>query len=594
MAKNHIDLPRYCELHPRDYGELQAFRERRVEHILEYLGSNFGTDGIENPINILSQFVNTVVRQLVGSNPRGLVTSFNRSLRPFAEASTDDMNRRLKKMRYDEILAERVVHAMFLIGIGYRAIVAPAASRFGGYASVVGQVGVCNIDFEDFCCDTSVADISKGEYQCHDYDAHLDDVKNCKLFRASMRKDIQRSEPKLFNDGGDRKVGSLNMRAGSNFERYEEYVRLRQTWWPRYRLITTHAVDYEFDEPLLEQDWVGPDCGPYEYLSLQQKAPGKLLAKAPIMDLVDVARSINHHWKHLDNQASQQKSVTGFQDEEDAAAVNKAEQGASVHLKNPQGVVPLKMFGVDQELALWTANSRELFNELSGTRALGGLSSSSKTATQEKLVAQSASELIQAWGSKVTKSAERDMDALGWFFWNNPHQKLQSTYQLPGMPDVTADRSVAPEDRAKIPWDEMDLEIDAYSLNHVPPGQRAQILDDMVKNVFIPFAPLFQRPGVGKMLEKYTAFKAKYHNMPEINELAESIIGVQGDPQMGAAEGPPQDQPMQPPGQETVHTRISQPGMTDKGQSQVLQQLMAGGRKPAGAGAGGLGQMGAA
>ncbi len=576
---------------PRDYAELEAFRAKRVNHVAEYLGSEYGLGGIENPIPVLSQFVNTVVRQLVGSDPRALITTFDRSLRSFSEAAQDDMNRRLKKMRYDDILAERVAHAMFLIGIRYCAITAPADSRFGGYRRVPGQVSICNIDFEDFCCDTSVSNIPDGEYQCHMYDACFEDVKNCKLFKASMRKDLSPSDPKLFNEGGDPKIGSLGMRAVGPYDRYEEYIRMCQMYFPRYRVVITFPMDHDFDEPLLEQDWVGPECGPYDYMMLQ-KPPGKIMPKSPVMDLVSLHRSINHHFKHLDNQASEQKSLLGFLDEDDAKAVNGARQGEAVHLKNPQGTIPINLFGVDQQLALWAASEREMFNELSGTRALGGLSSSAKTATQEKLIANSASELIQAWGAIVTKSAERDMEALGWYFWNNPHQKLESTYQLPGMPDVSADRSVTPEERSLVPWSDMQLQIDAFSLNHVPPGQRAQIIDEMVRNVFIPMAPMFAQPGVGQMLEKYINFKAKYHNMPELAELAEPLIGAQGEPMAEPTQGG--DEPMQPSAQETVHTRVSQPGMTDKGHGQMLQQLMAGGRQPAGAGAGGLGQMGAA
>jgi hypothetical protein len=588
VAKQQIDLPKWREVQERDYAQLEAFRVKHATHIAEYLGSNYGTGGIENPINVLSQFVNTVVRQLVGSDPRALISTFNRTLRAFAEAAQDDENRRLKKMRYDEILANSVVDAMFLMGIRYRAITAPIESRLG-YYRVPGEVGICNIAFEDWCCDTSVSCIEDGEYQMHFFDAHYEDVKNCKLFSGAKRKDLQPSEPTMFNPGGSRKLRTINMSASNGFDRYEDYIRMGQVYFPRYKLVMTYAVDHDFDEPLLEQDWVGPECGPYEYLMLQRKVSGKAICKSPIMDLVDTARSINHHAKHIDNQASQQKSILGFMDEDDAREVNNAEQGRAVHLKNPQGIVPISLFGVDQPLAIHLQQQRELFNEQSGTRALGGMSASAKTATQEKMVAASASELIQSWGQMVTKSAERDMDALGWFFWNNPHQKLESTYQLPGMPDVSADRSVTPEERSVVPWSDMQLQIDAFSLTHVPPGQRAQIIDEMVRNVLIPMAPMFAQPGVGQMLEKYINFKAKYHNMPELNELAEPLIGAQGEPTAQPAEGA--EEPMQPPGQETVHTRVSQPGMTEKGNQQVLSQLMAGGKQQSGAGAKGLGQM---
>lgn len=570
----------------RDYAELQSFRENRLKHVAEYLGNHFGSGGIENPVNVISQFTNTVVRQLVGGEPRGMCSTFDRNLRPFAEAMQDDMNRRLKMMRYADILRRKTFDSIFLMGITRTAITAPAEARFGGYARAAGQVGISNIDFEDFCFDTSVKCFADCEYQAHFYDCVFDDVKSSKLYKASARKGLQPSQPTLYNEGGDAKIGMLGMRAIGPFERYEEYIRLCEVWLARYGLVVTFAVDQENDEPLLEQDWVGPDSGPYNFLCLQES--GKALPKAPIMDLIDLSRSINHHWKHLDNQASQQKSVVGYQDERDAEKLKNAGQGEFVGLANPAAVVPIKMFGIDQELSTWASIEGEKFNELSGTRALGGLSQSAKTATQEKLIADSASSLIQAWAARVIESAKRDMENLGWFFWNNPHQKLESTYQLPGMPDVSADRSVTPEQRAHIPWSEMDLDIDPYSLNFVPPAQRVQILDQMMKEVFIPLAPMYAQPGIGEMLENYTRKKAHYLNMPDLIELAESIIGTQGAATTQPADT--QSQPMQQGG-ETTHTRVSQPGMNPQAHQQVLQQLMSGGKPTEGAGAGGLGQM---
>ncbi len=569
----------------RDYSFLQPFRVQHVKHRAEYLGNQFGIGGIENPINVLSQFVNTIIRQLVGGEPRGMVTTYDRQLRPFAEAMQDDMDIRLKAMRYADILRRKVFDAAFLIGITRRAITAPAEGRYG-YARVAGEVGIWNIAFEDFCFDTSVSCIEDGEYQAHFYDACYDDVKSSTLFKASIRRDLQPSEPSLFNEGGDAKVGTLGMMAQGTYERYEDYIRMCEVWMPRYGRVLTFAVDQESEDPLLDQDWVGPECGPYDYLRLQES--GQVLPKSPVMDLILLAQSINHHHKHLDNQASQSKDIVAYQDEGDAEKLANAEQGSYQCLRNPQGVVPIKMFGVNNELATWTSMEREMFNEASGTRALGGLSSSAKTATQEKLIANSASELIQAWGAKVIQSAKRDMEALGWFFWNNPHQKLESTYQLPGMPDVSADRSVSPEQRASIPWSKMQLEIDPYSFGFVPPAQRAQILDGLMKEVIIPLAPMISRPGIGESLQKYFQLIAKYRNMPEINEIVEPLIGAQGDPSVNPAD---QGEPMQPGPQETVHTRVSQPGMTDKGHQQVLQQMMAGGTPGAGAKGGGLGQM---
>jgi hypothetical protein len=215
-------------------------------------------------------------------------------------------------------------------------------------------------------------------------------------------------------------------------------------------------------------------------------------------------------------------------------------------------------------------------------RSLGGLSTSAKTFGQEKLIADSASKMIQSMAKKTIAHAQDSMEALGWFFWNNPHQTFESTYQLPGMPDVTADRSVSPAARMQIPWEKMQLDIDPYSLTYRPPAERAAILDKMLKEVFIPFAPMFAQPGIGELLDKYTRLQAKYQNIPEIAELAETLIGSQGSQQVGAGEE--QLEPMDQASQTTTHERVSRPGMTDQGNEQELLQMMASGKNNQGDG----------
>jgi hypothetical protein len=226
-----------------------------------------------------------------------------------------------------------------------------------------------------------------------------------------------------------------------------------------------------------------------------------------------------------------------------------------------------------------------MFTEYGGNlKAVGGLGEQAHTATQEKLVHESASQLIAAFAKKVMAFSQElmGMNGLSWYLWNSPTEQFDYSYQP--APGVEVDAPVMPKDRLGIVPDAIDIQVDPYSFVSQTPQMRIMGLEKVMKEVFIPLHPAFGQPGIGEVIVEYIKMIARYTNNPDMLVLLEKVQGVGGPPE-GTTPSPQQPAP-----ETTTHERVSRPGMTSEGQTQVLQQLMAGGQGE-GNGASGLGQM---
>ncbi len=591
MAKNYEDLSKLVTAMEKDYQTLQIFRENMVKHASESAGGNYGpnNDKVETPINLLSLYERIIMGHLVGADPRMMVSTFDRALKSMAGPFEESANKKLVKMKFGDTLRIAVKSASYLMGIIKVSITAPDEARFDGYKQM-GEPGISNIAFEDFVCDMRAKKFSECSYMGHRYCILLEDAKKSVRFKKTERAKLQPKSDSVFNEGGDEKVSAIGRGGHYAQDGFNEYVEVWEIYLPREKKVVTFDADGDFEDALLVQDWIGPDCGPYHFLFFQEVL-GNLMPKGPIMDLINMHREANELWMKLANQASRAKTVTAYRDEDEANKIKAAKDGDFVQQTNPDMVQEKVVHsGPNQMVANWEMNLINTYSEQAGNlRALGGLASQADTATQEKLVTQSASNIVNAMGTRVTQFSQDVMNAFAWFSWKSPHEEMKQSYAAPGVPDIRIERRLGPEKRFGTRFEDMDVRIDPYSLQHITPQNRIMVIDDVVKNFVIPLLPMFSQPGIGDLLNTYIRLKAKYTNCPDLIDLIEKLTGVQGPAETAANP----TQPGQPAGeQETIHTRVSRPGMTDQAQQQVLQQLMAGGEaQPGGQGAQGLGQM---
>lgn len=580
-----LDLPMLVTDMKASYQEMGPYRKRLMLHARESAGGNYGSNPVDNPINFLSLYERIMMGHLVGGDPRMMASTFDKQIKSMVGVLEEDCNRGFKKLGLRDVLRTAVRDALYQVGILKVALTAPAEARFGGYAKSVGSPAMSNIDFTDFVCDMRAKKFKECSYLGHRYCLLYEDVKKSTVYNRKARSAIvPKSDDMISTDGEDR-LSSIG-RGYSHSAEFEEYVEVWELYLPRRNQIVTFDADGDYETPLLIQDWVGPACGPYHFLSYCEII-GQLLPKGPIMDLINLHIEQNTHWKHLNNQATLQKSVVFYQHAEDAQKAENAKEGDFIKSNSPDSVQEKVVHsGPNQNVVAWVGLGSDFMNELAGNiRALGGLGSQADTATQEKLIVSSASALVNAMGQRVHQFTQDVMRAYSWFRWKHPRETLKGPYAAPGG-EATMERSVEPIERFGTDFEAMDINIDPYSLMAQTPQGKLQAIQMVMEKYIIPLVPMFGQPGVGELLETYIRMVAKLTNTPEIIDLVEKLVGMQGPAEEQA-------EPAQSMPNETTRTyeRVSRSGMSDQGHRQVLTQLASGGQPNPDAPAGGLGQM---
>lgn len=601
MAKNDlfdkVDLPKLRGAIEEDNATLEVYKNNLVEHVREFCGSHYSDgpdathpDNPTNPVNLISLFIRIITDQIVPSDPRFMASANATKVRPYASVYESHGNRKLLKMRFADILRTAIVDASFLMGVVKTAITAPAQARFGGYEKVVGEVTMDNIPFENMVFDATATKFKSCDYIGHYYDVFTEDIKNSKLYDPKAAKLVIPIDDRVMDDKGNPLIGQIGRGQRANNARYYDKSRLCEIWLRRENIVVTFDAEGTSERPLLVQKWFGPECGPYKFLSFGDVL-GNLIPKGLICDLIDMHREFNLLWRKMGNQASDQKTVFLYKDSRLAERHKEAEDRQYIQSDDPAGIQPSATPGPDANVFNYAMASYNLFKQFAGgLDTLSGMGPQADTATQEKLIHASASKQVEALGSRVQAFAEElmGMDGIGWYWWNSPSEEHKSTYQAPGVPDVSIERSVTPQMRFGIPADEIGIQVDVYSFIRQTPQMRVKGLDDTMQ-IITKFLPLFNQPGVGEALAEWIRLRAKYMNNPDMNVLLEKLLGIQGPPQDQESTQQPEGAP-----EETIHTRVSRPGMTDEGNMQAVMQRMAGGEMSMQGDQQQLGQMGAA
>lgn len=533
-----IDVPRLWKAILNARERLKIFREKRREAVEQYAGDNWSDDGPkkEVPVNLLSLYASVVVRKLIAKNPRVMMGTFSRPMKPIVDAMETWANRRIVEMDLAGTLQRIALDALFSIGVGKVALTTPAEANKGGYQRPAGQPYFCSIDLDDMVWDTHTRCLEECSFIGHRYRAEKSVVKDSKMFDAAMLKKVEPKQDDPYNLDGDEKIGTLGQGADRTAEEFKDYVELWEIYLPVERLILTlyeHA-----EEPLRVQRWIGPKCGPYHFLSMGI-VPGNSFPKAPVMDLVDLHRMVNRSYRKLSRQNDRQKSLllVGASDE-DAKRVTQASDGDAVRQDNPQAAKEASYGGVNQQGLGFAIHAKDVFGYIAGNLdMLGGLSPQSNTLGQDRLLEKNASSTVADMQDRVIGLTEKVIGALSWFWWNDPFHTMHADLTIPGAPDISVPRQVTPQQREQLPFEDLQLDIDPYSMAADTPGSRVQSLTQLVMQVILPAQQLLQQQGIQFNLAKFLELVAKYQNMPDLQEIITISGPHEQAPEQGGAQG---------------------------------------------------------
>ena len=592
-----LDLPRLAESHARSRRMLEGYRNERMKAVEQYVGAHWHGQSDKQivPLNLISLYVGIVGRALIAKEPRFLISTFLKQYKPVVKAMQDWANKEVEEMYLGDTLKRVVTDALFSVGITKVAIAKPDQSALLGFLQGSGRVMAERVDLDDWCHDMHCRDIREASYLSNRYRVPLEVVRESKMY-SSARKEIEATDDNQYNEQGDDRISALGRGdyAGDR-EELEDFVTLWEVYVPRHRTVLTLAADPTGGisegiggtaKPLLTQEWLGPECGPYHWLGLGT-VPGNSMPLAPIQGLIDLHEHVNKSYRKVMRQAERLKVITAVRGAADADGnrVMNANDGDMIRVDDPGSIKEVSTGGPHPALMQLAIHLKEIFSFMAGNlEMMGGLSPQSKTATQDKMLNENASRTIADMQDTTIRYVGKVAQSLCWFWHHDPVHVQRSTYEQPGMPELQLERKVFPAGhpdprkmRRNVPFSEMRVKIDPYSMQHNTPQTRLQALTQVVRQEIIPAMALLQQQGVQFDVNTYLQKLAMYLDMPDLAEIitmrepmdAEKVSGEMHKPGM-------------PQNTNRSYTRENVSTRTERGTNNALMSSLAG-QEPGGA-----------
>lgn len=565
---------------------MKPFRENRFEAIREYVGSNFSDDGASKKIyvNLIEQAINIFSRRLAPTNPKVIVRTSKDNLIPSADSLELATNHLLREIRFEDTLRQSVVESMFGIGVVKVGLAAHSSVEIDGFTHDVGQPYADVVALDDWVQDMAATRWDQITFCGNRFRIPLEEAKEIKAFDKKAREDLKASGFGHQNEGGDEHARTISQgRTGR--EEFKDFVDLWELWLPYDNMLITIAANDDVtgglvSKPLLVEDWSGPEGGPFHILKFLE-VPGSVCGLPFVANLIDLHRLVNSVYRKLARQAERQKDVFVYPggSEDDARRVVESSDGEAIRSDNPAAVQVQKFSSLDQANLGFAMQSKEFFSELAGNLAtIGGLGPSAGTARQEQLINQTSSVRIvdmQARVQKFVSGIVRDLAAIMWY---SPFIEIPIVKTVPGAPMLDRmmtwpnpedEEGILPEDLREGDMFDYDIEIEPHSLIDQPPSAKADAIDSMMQGVFIPSMQMLQEQGKTVDFGAYVKMKAKYQNMPELEDI---IIDAEN-------KGPyDPNEPRQSPVTHRTNERINRKGETAaEGAQDVISSLMSGG-----------------
>jgi hypothetical protein len=581
------DPTRLCTAVERARLALRRPRELRFNLVRKFAGTHYSEEGADKiqPLNMLSLYVNVVARQLAPKTPRVMLSTFNQAAKPTVYAMQAWLNKEIEKTELDRMFDRCVRDGLFGMGICKVGIATPADAAHFGWQVDAAEPYAESVDFDDFVFDLHARTWEEVTFIGHRVRRPLEVVKGDKNYQRG-RKELQPSQDRLFNQQGDPRVSVIGRTVYQSSEQeFEDHVDLWEIYLPRHKCVYTLIANdngscqlCEDGEPLREQDWIGPDHGPYHLLGYGL-IPGNLMFKAPLQDLADQSEFINVLYRKIIRQCDRQKTlllVAGAADADGKRAVD-AEDGEAIRVDNPERVKEVAFGGPSQLNWGVFVDAIQRFNFIAGNiEASGGLSPQATTATQDKMLAASASGAIQDKQEYTQIFVEDVLTSLAWFQHHHPTKDMKTQFQLPGLPDIGIPINASPQQRQQIPWDDLDVKLDVYSVAHSTPQSRANDLTQIVMQIITPMMQSLQQAGVQFDAQKFLKKLGEYKDMPDLAELL-TLREPPQDPNGSSSGGASDDGAPKPAETTRNYVRTSQSertqGATDKG---LAAQLISG------------------
>jgi hypothetical protein len=596
-AAKDLDLPRLCDAYRaarRGQEHAVAFRRKVAARLAGDQWSEETAD-VPRPVNFLSLYCRVVPRSVVPREPRVDLSCHDPKHTATVSAMERWVNAEVKRMYLGEVARRVFLDALISQGVMKVALAGPDDSALSGWNLPSGAPFAKRVSPDNFCWEHEARDVREAGWYAHTSRVPLNTVKDSTIYNAAARKRAVAQPLSRTAGFGTETAASLGRSNSGEGDEAFDYVTIVEFYLPRERLLVTMLADDSGcvyadkltgpDAPLLVREWVGPDCGPYHFLTLGV-VPDNAAGKGPIQDVVTLDEHFNGVVDKLIEQAARQKEVlaAGGAADKDAERIIAAADGQVVRVDNVDKLKPLGFGGPNPNNQQFALGLWDLLNKFSGNlEAMAGLGAQASTATQERIINANSSATVTDMQEAMVSHLSSVVDALCWYWHHHPEKVMHNSWSPPSMPEKKHPTPVYPAGKApqgqrerNFAYSELDVRVDPYSLQHQTPSTKLAFITQILTQVWTPLAQLFQQAGVTLDANELVDIFSKFGGVPELSQILkhQQPPQAEGGPGSGGATEESHNGPRMPVTSERTYNRVNSSEKTDAGQRTAMQQML--------------------
>jgi len=415
----------------RGSDRLKNFRMSRMMFLRNYTGPYYdkekGNIG-EESLNMIFNAIRVLVPNIVMNFPTHNVSSNFLQSRQYAELLSEALAFHDKQIDIRSTYRQVLVDAIFTLGILKTGIAeSDSVYAFDEYDRVdTGEIYTECVSFDNFLVDpTSREHLFKDAKWLGDRSI----VSRASLLESGLYDNELVEQLPTVGDAvsSDRKSHLLSQKkqdANRDHDAYDE-VEIAEIWIPGANQLVTvpGGTEVTFDRFLREDEYYGPDEGPFTFLSLTPPVPDNPLPIPLVGVWNDLHVLGNRMAKKIIDQAERQKDIVAYRRAaaDDAEALRDEPDGGSVATDDPDGVRVLSFGGQNQKNEIMLAQLQGWFNQMAANpQALAGQRFDANSATEAKILAQNANVGLEDMKDLVYQMAASEGRKRAWYMHTDP------------------------------------------------------------------------------------------------------------------------------------------------------------------------------
>lgn len=487
---------------------MRHFREHNLQLVKAYAGPYYTSQQMadyqvkKSPVNTMYTLSEIFLPNLVTSRMRVRCYTKVPQLRDFADLFELAVNHLLDEIKFSAMLERAAMAALYGYGLTHTCVDAEPIGGDHDFPNRLQDPGwpfTDNIDMDNHLMDPECRAREAADFEGHKFWTDLEDSMDSGYYDRALLEQVG----KMYR--GEDNVASISKSQATRWEEFREKVCLAQVWLPNEGVLVALPGDpCNVQDYLREEEWKGPEMGPYDLLGFSW-VPGNPLPVPPMSAIFDMHVMLNAIARKLQRQAARSKKIVAYTvgHEDSADTMRMANDGEFAGVLDVNAIKEVEMGGAMKDQYEAFAYFREYLNWVSGNPAsIGGLEAREKTLGQDELKLMQASARLYRWQEKVREFAKDIIRKIGWYLWHDAATELHLEQKIPR--GITLDRVWKPKERQG-EFPDYNFAIEPYSVQTEHPMHQYRRKMELLTQLVVPLLPAAQAQGldldIGTMLK---------------------------------------------------------------------------------------------